>query len=372
MRSSSISAHGARLNGMTRELHHGRWNLSDLNNVETNNGKTVFSCFHCGGGSTMGYKLAGFDVLGGVEIDPKMMAVYRANHNPKHSYLMGIEEFNNIPDADLPEELFNLDVLDGSPPCSSFSFSGNRDKSWGKEKKFREGQQKQVLDDLFFHFLNTVEKLQPKVMVAENVKGLRCGKARGYIKAIWGRLHDLGYHLQVFDLNAKRMGVPQSRTRLFFVACRDDLNLKALHLTFEEPDITFHDATKHLPLAACAPLSVTMHNAWAWCRAHKEIYPHNYFESKEGGGKQRSFAHAVAISNKPCPTVMAQQTVLHSKEPRFISDQEIVACQTFPEDFNFCKSSVRYICGMSVPPFMMERIAHQVDRQWLSDLSGGE
>jgi DNA (cytosine-5)-methyltransferase 1 len=78
----------------------------------------------------MGYKLAGFDVIGCNEIDPKMMAAYRANHNPKHSYLEPIQTFKNR--EDLPPELFDLDILDGSPPCSSFSMAGNREKDWGK------------------------------------------------------------------------------------------------------------------------------------------------------------------------------------------------------------------------------------------------
>ena len=70
------------------------------------NGLKVFSCFACGGGSTMGYKLAGCDVIGCCEIDPKMNEVYVKNHNPKYNYLMDIREFNKIPNDDLPEELF--------------------------------------------------------------------------------------------------------------------------------------------------------------------------------------------------------------------------------------------------------------------------
>ena len=92
------------------ELRTGPWNLTDLNKVKKN-GKTVFSCFHCGGGSTMGYKLAGYDVLGGVEIDPEIMKVYRENHKPKHSYLMGVQEFKNIQNKNIPRELFNLDIV---------------------------------------------------------------------------------------------------------------------------------------------------------------------------------------------------------------------------------------------------------------------
>ena len=78
----------------------------------------VFSCFACGGGSTMGYKLAGFDVIGCNEIDPKMIEAYKTNHNPKYSYLEPIQTFKLR--KDLPKELYNLDILDGSPPCSSF------------------------------------------------------------------------------------------------------------------------------------------------------------------------------------------------------------------------------------------------------------
>ena len=104
-----------------------KWTMKDDYPTEKN-GLKVFSCFACGGGSTMGYKLAGFDVIGCNEIDPKMNKVYVANHNPKFNYLEGIQTFK-LRD-DLPEELYNLDILDGSPPCSSFSMAGNREKDW--------------------------------------------------------------------------------------------------------------------------------------------------------------------------------------------------------------------------------------------------
>src|SRR5688572_31817115 len=78
------------LNSMTKFTY--KWNLSDLKDV-TKNGLKVFSCFACGGGSTMGYKMSGFEVIGCNEIDPEMMQIYRANHNPKYSYLEPIQEF---------------------------------------------------------------------------------------------------------------------------------------------------------------------------------------------------------------------------------------------------------------------------------------
>ena len=122
-----------------------KWTLKDAKFTK-DKGK-VYSCFACGGGSTMGYKLAGFDVLGCNEIDPKMIEAYKANHNPKYAYLEPIQTFKLR--TDLPDELYNLDILDGSPPCSSFSIAGNREKDWGKEKVFREGQAEQVLDVVY-------------------------------------------------------------------------------------------------------------------------------------------------------------------------------------------------------------------------------
>ena len=115
-----------------------RWFLKDgypAQGIEKH-GLKVFGTFICGGGSTMGYKLAGYEHLGGIEIDPKVADVYNINHKPKYLFIEDIREFNNR--NDLPKELYEIDILDGSPPCSSFSMAGNREKDWGKEKKFRD------------------------------------------------------------------------------------------------------------------------------------------------------------------------------------------------------------------------------------------
>lgn len=134
------------------------WKLEDLKRIKKN-GLKVFSCFACGGGSTMGYKLAGFDIIGDNEIDPKINAVYVKNHNPKYNFNLDIRDLINW---GLPDDLYNLDILDGSPPCSVFSMAGQREKGWGIEKTLREGQKKQRLDDLFFYFIDLAKKTQAK------------------------------------------------------------------------------------------------------------------------------------------------------------------------------------------------------------------
>ena len=195
------------------------WTLSDA--IFAKNKGKVFSCFACGGGSTMGYKLAGFDVVGINEIDQRMADIYIKNHNPKFAFIEGIQSFKNR--QDLPKELYELDILDGSPPCSSFSMAGNREKDWGKEKKFKEGQADQVLDTLFYDFIDLAEKLQPKIVIAENVTGILKGNARDYVRRIIAALDKAGYLMQEFELDSSQMGVPQKRERVFFIAVRKDL-----------------------------------------------------------------------------------------------------------------------------------------------------
>lgn len=114
------------------------WYLKDINNIPKNNYK-VFSCFSCGGGSTMGYKLAGYEVIGNCEIDKKINEIYVKNNHPKYNYCMGIQEMNKL--KEFPKELYNLDILDGSPPCSTFSLCGEREKTGGKIKNLEKAKQ---------------------------------------------------------------------------------------------------------------------------------------------------------------------------------------------------------------------------------------
>jgi len=353
----SMNVQNAGLSGMI-ELRRGPWNLTDLKDVPKN-GLKVFSCFHCGGGSTMGYKLAGYEVLGGVEIDPEMMKVYTANHNPKYSYLMGVQDFNKIPRDKIPDELFKLDILDGSPPCSSFSMAGSREKAWGKNKKFREGQANQVLDDLFFHFIETARLLQPKVVVAENVKGLLFGKARGYVKQIFQLFNIAGFDCQLFLLNAAFMGVPQRRERTVFVARRKDLKLPKITLNFSEETIPFSVIDEgNIPITK--ELSLTPTGAYWWPKTK----PGESFSSVHPKGSL--FNWKKVASNKPLPTLASgdHDKNFHGTYQRKLTDREWIRGQTFPDDYKTATTNIKYICGMSVPPFMMQRVANQIYEQW--------
>lgn len=336
-----------------------KWTLDQL--PEEKNGRKVFSCFSCGGGSSMGYKRAGFDVIGNCEIDKKINAMYVKNMHPKYNYCMDLREFNAIPDADLPEELFGIDILDGSPPCSTFSTAGKRDKGWGKEKVFREGQAKQTLDDLFFIFLETVKKLNPKIVIAENVTGILTGKARGYVNGIINSFHDMGYQVQIFNLNAARMNVPQARRRVFFIASRLK-GIKKLDLDFKEPEILFGDVrTEHgKPLPDGTVMTYLVRKAKKGDRKLSMTTDRLY------GQYKNYYSHMLTYDEEVCCTVTSAGEYIRFADRSLFSDQDFISCQTFPQDYDFDGNSVQYVCGMSVPPNMMANIATEVYRQWLS------
>lgn len=334
-----------------------KWYLADgypAKGIEYH-GMKVFGTFICGGGSTMGYKLAGFNHLGGVEIDPKIADVYKTNHNPKYLYTQDIRNFANL--HEYPDELYNLDLLDGSPPCSSFSMVGNREKDWGKEKVFKEGQAKQRLDDLFFDYIKLAKKLQPKVVIAENVKGLISGNAKSYVKKIKESFIDAGYGVQLFLLNAASMGVPQKRERVFFICKRKDLHYPKLNLNFDEEAILF----RHIDDGSDGKeLRFVLRELWHLAKSGENMSKvhskGNYFGCKK-----------LSYDETPNTIVAdAGSAVLHPTKPQKLSASNLCKIGTFPMDYNFKSVDTKYLIGMSVPPVMTAQIAHQIYLQWLS------
>lgn len=335
-----------------------KWNLADLEHVKKN-GLNVFSCFSCGGGSTMGYKLVGYNVIGNCEIDKEMNALYVKNHHPKYNYQMDIRKFRALADSEIPVDLFNLDILDGSPPCSSFSLAGVRENGWGREKAFREGQVSQRLDDLFFEFIKVAKRLQPKVIVAENVKGIAAGNAKGYLNEIIKQLKQIGYTPQIFLLNSAFMGVPQRRERVFVIASRTEFKFPKLKLSFNESPISYGEIKTNTGKA----LNKNSKTYWYWTQRIKS--DRNIGDiAKRIYGKEKGFTNAILHEELVATTITANGSFLQYSNPCYLSDNDIINIQTFPQDYNFMGQNVQYVCGMSVPPVMMAKIAEQINKRW--------
>jgi len=320
------------------------WNLSDLELVPKN-GVKVMSTFACGGGSSMGYKLAGCTIVAANDIDPEMAWHYKRNLNPPLYFLCPIGELLT---KDLPPELYDLDILDGSPPCSTFSMAGSREKAWGVEKHFREGQAKQVLSDLFFDYLDLVGKLRPKVAIAENVKGMILGNAKGYTKMVMARFKEIGYRPQLFLLNAADCGVPQRRERVFFCAVRNDIDVPPLKLAPTHRWISAGEATIDIRDDLQKWEMVTASNQRHTLAGRLKPWP----------------------MSQPSPTLTSGSTKeLISKNKTFgdftFSDYKRLG--SFPDDYHAKTDKIgKYMIGMSVPPKMTEQVARAVCEQWLN------
>lgn len=319
------------------------WDLADLESVPQN-GIKVMSTFACGGGSSMGYKLAGCTIVAANDIDPEMAWHYKHNLHPPLYYLCPIRDLLT---ADLPPELFALDILDGSPPCSTFSMAGSREKSWGKDKHFREGQAKQVLSDLFFDYLDLVERLKPRAAIAENVKGMILGNAKGYTKMVMARFKEIGYRPQLFLVNAADCGVPQRRERVFFCALREDIEALPLKL---------------------AP-------AHRWISAHEALSDRRHDLGKYKMVTASNKRHTLAGRLKPWPVSQPSPTLVAESRDELIAASkqfaswtylDVIRLGSFPDDYHAKTDKIgKYMIGMSVPPKMTEQVARAVCEQWL-------
>ena len=320
----------------------------------------------------MGYKMAGCEIVAANDIDPEMAWHYKRNLHPPRYYLCPIRDLLT---ADLPPELFDLDILDGSPPCSTFSMAGSREKAWGKDKHFREGQAKQVLSDLFFDYLDLVERLRPKVAIAENVKGMIVGNAKGYTKLVMQRFREIGYRPQLFLVNAADCGVPQKRERVFFCAIREDLPGGKLELNPSHRWISAGEATRDVQELTDAERKASQATKlesmyWRATRPGSSL--------SEGcqkiAGRHAWFNNYKLDGQKPCFTLSSTHgNFTHWEDPRKLTFREWKRLGSFPDDYHAKNDKIgKYMIGMSVPPRMTEAVARAVIRQWLGRHVDGE
>ena len=192
------------------------------------NGYNIVSTFSGAGGSCLGFRMAGFRTLWASEFVPAAQEIYRLNYP---SVYLDTRDIRQVQPEEILEQIGlergQVDVLEGSPPCASFSTAGKREAGWGQVCKYSDTQQR--VDDLFFEFARILKGLQPKVFVAENVSGLVKGKAKGYFKLILQELKDCGYNVRAKVLDAQWLGVPQQRQRVIFIGTRQDLGLEPVY-----------------------------------------------------------------------------------------------------------------------------------------------
>jgi DNA (cytosine-5)-methyltransferase 1 len=346
---------------------------------------TVVSTFAGGGGSSTGYRLAGGKVVAINEFVEEAVATYSRNF-PDTKVILG--DIKNIAGKDLLEagKLIpgQLDILDGSPPCSAFSSSGKGKKGWNREKKYSDGKTVTNIEDLFLEYIRIAEDIQPKVIVAENVEGITSRAAIEKLRDFVTGFERIapGYKMVYQVMDASKFGVPQSRMRTFFVGVRNDV-FEALGLQeYELARMVYPvpSTSQGVSIASAIegidndPDEIQMlldvvENGFQ--KKFVETMPFNPTKTLKPGlvnGKLSCFNMKRPAPNKPSPTLtqMGQQRsasgVMHYAANRKLTIKEMKRIMSLPDDYEltgtFDQQAERI--GRMVAPKMMCALATSI------------
>ena len=372
------------------------YEMQDVGIAESKNLFRVISTFAGGGGSSTGYRLAGGRILAINEFVEEARNTYHANF--PHTLIIP-DDIKKLSGKDFLEPFEmkpgQLDILDGSPPCSAFSVAGKlshgkggkHSDGWGQTKKYSDDQIVENIEDLFFEFLRVADEIKPKVIVGENVKGLTIGEAKEYFNRINNEFSNIGYDVSAKVLDAKHFGVPQTRARTIFIGVRQDITSK-IGLTFMNIASIFPSENKELVSLeeGLEGLTIDQEEAdwlkekWqntAYYKATSSLMPadpEKVLSGDDYGQRAKHFNMKRASRFKPAPTVTAMGSgatnagTIHWNVQRKLTIKELKRIMSLPDDFKltgtFNQQAER--CGRMVPSLMMKAIAESIYKKVLS------
>ena len=391
----------------TIETMYQPYTLKDVFAASAQNKFNVISTFAGGGGSSTGYRLAGGNVLCVNEFVEEAQNTYAENYPntpilPNDIKELSGSDFLDIVGLDVGE----LDILDGSPPCSAFSVagklshnvkkeemvdlfgettivnvSGKHSDGWGQTKNYSDGKMVENIEDLFFEFLRVANDIKPKVIVAENVKGLTIGEAKQYYNKILNEFENIGYDVSSQVMDARYYGVSQTRTRVIFIGIRNDitekagLNFMTVGNVFPQPSrdvVPLMDALVDLEYDQeevdylTEKFSKTAY--WIQTGSKMEDDPKKVLTGMDYHPKGHHFNLKRVSRYHPAPTLTAMGSndttagAFHWAEPRKLTLGELKRIQSLPDDFKLTgkwnQKSERI--GRMVPPLMMATIANSI------------
>lgn len=333
----------------------------------------VLDLFCGAGGLSLGFKLAGYKIIGGVEWDRAAMETHNRNFNCQFEYCGDIKK---ITDDEIKEKLKDVEIIIGGPPCQGFS-SANR----------HEKEENDPRNKLFFEYLRFVKLIKPKAFVIENVRQILT-KDNGYAKDRILKITDeLGYNVNVNVLLASDYGVPQDRRRAVFVGIRKDLNCTFDFDKLEKVKqvVTVYDAIGDI----CYPERNINNTFLRYARNNDGVllnhipkFPNARVQERisyvpQGGNwkdvpselwdTQRDNRHSSAYKrlsfNEPSITIdTGHMNYFHPVLNRIPTVRESARLQSFPDNFEFCGNQGEQFrqVGNAVPPLMARAIAKKL------------
>lgn len=259
---------------LSRLENHYQSSMKEVHAASSARRFTVASMFAGGGGSSLGYRLAGGRVIFANEFVSEAAATYRANFPDTLVDQHDIREI--LADITVRDRLLSsvglkvgdLDILDGSPPCSEFSVSGKGISDQSVPKTYSDVVQRGIAT-LPFDFVAFAHVIRPRIVIMENVPTL-AGRGADVLERIEDSLRffegERAYFVAHAVLNAAEFGTPQKRRRLFMIGIRTDIAAVS-GLESDEDVLTLYPKASHVPVSvrdALANLSQTHRDTWPW------------------------------------------------------------------------------------------------------------
>lgn len=332
-----------------------KWNIDGWKNKEQRNGLNFIDLFSGAGGLSCGLVMAGWTPIGSVEIMEQAVATYKYNFVDKKGFEENVET-RDIRESDVKKHLYdsvcdkNVDLIVGGFPCQGFSMAGNRIVA---DKR----------NTLYLDMLEIVDHIRPKVVVMENVPGLRSMLNGKVEEKIINDFENIGYKINVTVLNAADYYTPQTRRRVIFIGNRiDKENLHPKPMLTPAEYITTKEAIGDLVNRKPDPLFNHIPTT------HSEEMQKKLMNVKEGESLYKNYSD----SWKKCPWEKPSCTVkenhggvnIHPKLPRVLTAREMARLQSFPDDFVFQGSKKWQLTqiGNAVPCYLGKAIGLSVEK----------
>ncbi len=275
------------------------------------------------------YKRTRFDILWANDINNHACGTYRENIS---NHIRSGSVWDHLDSLPQPDE---VDVLIGGFPCQDISVNGKGRGVDGPKS------------GLYRAVVKAIDILQPKIFVAENVKGLLMKQNASSLERVLHDFKNLGYQITYKLLNSADFGVPQTRERVFIVGTKG--TTRAFHMPEPKLDkgawITARQAISDLE---ARDEDVFFSHIWSRCKS-----------SPEQGNRR-------LVAQRPGYTVRAEchgNIHWHYDLDRRMSMREAARVQSFPDSFLF-KSKLRETerqIGNAVPPVLAWHMAHAVE-----------
>lgn len=310
---------------------------------------TVISTFCGAGGSSLGYKWAGYKELLAVDYELHAVQCFKANFPEVPCWHKSVKDITGQEILDFCNiKKGELDVFDGSPPCQGFSIAGKRDVT---DKR----------NDLFKDFTRLMDEISPKVFIMENVTGMIKGPMKGRFVEIIKELKSTDYIVKCKKMNSKYYGVPQSRERLIFIGVRKDLKKSPV---FPEPNkkiISAYEALKDIKVNKIIEIKNANIKKYLHLMKPGES-PRKYNKTGKYFNTKRIYKH------KPSYTITKKPTLIHYDEDRYLSSNECKVLSSFPLDWKLGDNELKAIerIGNAVMPKFMQAIAETIREKILT------